>query len=383
MTRRVCIVQRRLTHYRVPLFERLRAELDALDIELSLLVGKATPAEESRRDSGEIHWARTVPTHYIAGSRLCWQPINRYLSGIELLVVTQENSLLANHGLLLLPRKFSFAFWGHGANLQRDGPGALKERFKRWTNRYADWWFAYTQMSAALVEQTGFPPDRITTLNNAIDTSELRRQMDSVTDEEKAALRQELRLGNGPVAAFVGSFHPDKRLDLLFLAADALREFYPEFRLLVIGDGPKRDAVENYSACRPWCSFVGTKTGREKAVHLAVADVMLNPGLVGLGLLDAFASGVPLVTTDCRLHSPEIAYLKHNENGVITENSLNAFVTGVRQVLEDDAQRARIAEGGRVAAGLYTIENMARNFANGIERALPAGAALQRSKGFS
>jgi L-malate glycosyltransferase len=36
---------------------------------------------------------------------------------------------------------------------------------------------------------------------------------------------------------------------------------------------------------------------------------MLMPGLVGLAVLDAFADGIPRVTTVIEYHSPEIEYL--------------------------------------------------------------------------
>lgn len=382
-TRRVTIVQRRLTHYRVPLFELLRAELAAIGVRLELLVGRGSPDEESKRDSAEIPWAIRVPTHYLLGGRLCWQPILGYLRGVDLAVVTQENALLANHLLLLLPRKYTVAFWGHGANLQSDNPRGYKERFKRWTTRRADWWFAYTQVSADLVKSTGFPSERITVLDNAADTSELRRQLESVTAEETAALRQSLGFGNGPVGVFIGSLYPEKRLDFLFKAADSLRRHNPLFQFLIVGEGPLRDAVRHYSDDRPWCAAVGAKTGREKALHLALADVMLNPGLVGLGILDSFVAGVPMVTTDCGLHSPEIAYLEQDRNGLMTGNTIDAFVAGVRRVLDDDEYRARLATGGRQAASHYTLENMAKNFANGIDSALLSRATPWIRRGAS
>jgi L-malate glycosyltransferase len=43
---RVIIVQRRLTHYRVPLFELLRNDLAAEGIQLDLLVGQAKASQE-------------------------------------------------------------------------------------------------------------------------------------------------------------------------------------------------------------------------------------------------------------------------------------------------------------------------------------------------
>lgn len=57
-------------------------------------------------------------------------------------------------------------------NLQGD-PDSWRERFKRKVVSYADWWFGYTQMSVPLIERSGFPVERITVLNNSIDTAEL------------------------------------------------------------------------------------------------------------------------------------------------------------------------------------------------------------------
>lgn len=370
MDKRVTIVQRRLTHYRVPLFELLRVQLATFGVHLDLLVGKGRPDEESKQDSADLPWAEHLPTRYMFGGRLCWLPIRTRLKGVDLVIVTHENAQLANHLLLLAPRKFRFAYWGHGANLQSGKPTGAKEQFKRWTAKRADWWFGYTRLSADLVEKTGFPTDRITTLNNAVDTSALKRDMESISGEEMATQRRLLGLAKGPVGIFVGSLYPEKRLEFLMDAADALRRVIPTFQLLIVGDGPLRVVIDGFCNSRPWCLAVGAKRGREKALCLALADIMLNPGLVGLGILDAFVSGVPLVTTDCGLHSPEIAYLSQGANGVMTANTLTAYVAELQRMLVDEPYRAELAAGCRVAAQRYTLEEMALNFTNGIQCAL-------------
>jgi len=64
-----------------------------------------------------------------------------------------------------------------------------------------------------------------------------------------------------------------------------------------------RQVVRDFAATRPWCKWAGARHGREKAQHLALAQVLLNPGMVGVGILDGFAMRLPLVTTDCGIHS--------------------------------------------------------------------------------
>lgn len=370
--KRIVIVQRRLTHYRVPLFCALQEALAAHAVQLELLVGKGTPEEEQKQDTGTLPWAKTIPTHYWLGSRLCWQSLGKHLGGADLVIITQENKLLQNYLLMFLPHRFKLAFWGHGANLQSENPNGFKERFKRWTTNQVDWWFAYTELSAHLVKATGFPGDRITVLNNAVDTSELQRQRQSVTPEETQGLRASLGFGAGPVGVYVGSLYADKRLDFLFAAAEAIRHEVPGFHLLILGDGPERDKVAAWCDTHPWARWVGARFGKEKIAHVSMAQVMLNPGLVGLGILDAFVSGVPMLTTDCGKHSPEISYLENGVNGMMTRNELSAYVDASVRLLRDVQALDALRTGCAASAQEYTVENMALRFAAGVISCLNA-----------
>lgn len=367
---KVCIVQRRLTHYRVPLFVAMREELAQRGIQLELLVGRGTPDEERKRDAAELPWATSIPTHYLAGGRLCWQPVRHHLTGASLVIVTQENKLIQNHLLMLMPHRFKLAFWGHGANLQSDNPHGLKERFKRWTTNRVDWWFAYTQMSADLVMAAGFPGNRITVLNNAVDTAEMQRQRASVTPEETQVLREALGFCAGPVGVFVGSLYADKRLDFLFAAAEAIRREVTDFHLLVVGEGAERDKVQAWCAANPWARWVGARFGRDKVAHILVAQVMLNPGALGLGVMDAFVCQAPMITTDCGNHGPEIAYLENGVNGLMTTDDLGAYVKASVRLLRDARALETLRVGCIASAQKYTVENMARRFADGAASAV-------------
>lgn len=368
--RSVVIVQRRLTHYRVPFFEFLRNLLTERGITLRLLIGDPDEQELLKHDQGILPWAVHLPTCYFAS--LCWQPFSKQLAGADLVVVTQENKMLYNHWLLLRPRNFSLAFWGHGANLQSDNPNGFKERFKRWTTNQVDWWFAYTQMSADLVRTAGFPDNRITTVNNAHDTSELQELLQTITQAEINALRQSLGFGKGPVAVFFGSLYSEKRLDFLLKAAEAIHLKVPDFHLLVVGDGPEREKIQEWCNAHPWSCWVGACFGREKAAYISLGQIMLNPGLVGLGILDAFVFGTPLLTTDCKIHSPEIAYLENGINGVMTANDLESYVETSVDLLCDPSALEKLRAGCLKSADEYTIENMAIRFAEGIIKVLSA-----------
>ncbi len=365
----ICIAQRRLTQYRVPLFNALRDRLRASGIQLRLLVGQASAAEIAKSDSAVLDWAVPVPTRYVAG--LCWQPLGQYVENAELVVVTQENRLLYNHWLLMRARSFKLAFWGHGGNFQSTSPRGFRERFKSWTSRQVDWWFAYTSLSVDRIRRAGFPAERITTLNNSVDTEELRRNYARAMPGDIVRLKRSHDL-NGPVGLFIGSLYADKRLPFLIEAAQRIRKAIPNFSLVVIGDGPLADLIIRSTVQYPWIKFVGRKTGFDKALYAAAADLYLNPGLVGLGILDSFCYELPMVTTDCGLHSPEIAYLVPNVNGRITTNDINAYSATVVELLKDEGGLARLKAGCQFSAFQYNLGNMVTNFSEGIQRALGA-----------
>ena len=100
-----------------------------------------------------------------------------------------------------------------------------------------------------------------------------------------------------------------KRLAFSVEATDAIRSEIPDFQLLVIGDGPDRQMVDSAAASRPWLHVLGALKGNPMVDAAVAADLCLNPGLVGLAVLDAFALSLPMVTCDVPYHSPEIEYL--------------------------------------------------------------------------
>lgn len=370
----VAIVQRRLTHYRLPLFEQMRARLQASKVRLRLLHGVGTAAEASKQDAGSLDWAETLPTYYGPGGT-CWQPFAERTRGCDLVVITQENKLLNNLPPLLNPwRRQRLAFWGHGANLQSGNPDGMAERFKRWTTTRVDWWFAYTELSAALVRQAGFDETRITVLNNSIDTDALAEQVAQARSQGRAALRARLGVGEGPLGLFIGSLYPDKRLPFLLDAARALRDRLPGFELVIAGSGPQASLVQAAATPGSGLRYLGPVKGQAKADWLVAADLMLNPGAVGLAILDAFVAGLPVVTTDCRLHGPEIAYLDSGRNGLMTVNDPNSYVEACHQLLLQATALAAMGRVSAASASRYSVQAMAAKFASGIETCLSTAA---------
>ncbi len=371
--KKVVICQYRLLHYRTGLFEQMRQACAQRGVDLQLLHGQATRREAPKKDEGALPWAHKVVNKvWEVGNRdWIWQPLPRALRDADLVVVMQENRILSNYPLLLArlwsPRRIGY--WGHGVNFQSDAPAGLREKWKRFLLNRVDWWFAYTAMTVDILKQSGYPADRITQLDNAIDNQAFARDLASVTADQIAALRHEIDAPEGaPIGLFCGSLYPDKRLDYMIEAADRIHAELPAFRLVVIGDGPSAATIRQAMETRPWLKWQGVRKGVEKAAWFKLADVVINPGLVGLHILDSFCSGTPMVTTAESRHSPEIAYLKDGVNGLVVHGDAGRYADAVISLFKDGARLETIKQAALADARHYTLEHMVEQFADGIVR---------------
>ena len=375
MNTKVVILQHRLLHYRVDFFQGLRAALARDDIDLVLVHGQASASESVRQDEGHLPWAVRVRNRFlrVAGRDLIWQPLPETARDADLCVMIQENRVLSNYPLILRRRLAGargapLAFWGHGRNFQSRAPRGWRERWKALMLRQVDWWFAYTAMTVEHLRASGFAADRISNLNNAIDVSAFQRQIETVSRADLARWRAQLGLAESSrIAVFCGSMYPEKRIDLLLASADLIRARLPDFHLLMIGEGPDAVRVREAAASRPWLHVLGVRTGTDKAALFRLARVQLNPGLVGLHVLDAFSAGLPMITTARARHSPEIAYLQGGRTGLVLEDDHpRRYAEAVSSLLSDEARLRAMRAACLDAACLYTLDGMVQHFRRGV-----------------
>lgn len=101
---------------------------------------------------------------------------------------------------------------------------------------------------------------------------------------------------DAPLLLFVGRVAPEKGLGSL----EPLMRSHPEWRLAVVGDGPALpDLRRRFAGTKT--TFTGFLRGEELSRAYASADAFLFPSVtetLGLVLLEAMASGLPVVAAD-------------------------------------------------------------------------------------
>jgi glycosyltransferase involved in cell wall biosynthesis len=153
------------------------------------------------------------------------------------------------------------------------------------------------------------------------------------------------------VVVHVGRMAPEKNLGLLADAFDAMRASDPALRLVLVGDGPARKALQ--ARC-PQAVFAGMQQGEALAAHYASADLFLFPSLTetfGNVVPEAMASGLAVLAYD---HAAATQLIRHGGNGVLAPfDDAGRFVgEAVRLAAEraraDTVRRAAVATAARL-----------------------------------
>lgn len=372
------MVNAQMDRYRIPFYNLLRTRLHSSGIELQVVFGVTAGHGAERQIPSELPWGHRVDSRLLRlGSKtLWWQPCMGLAREADLVIVEQASKRLLNY--LLLTRQMAgqgrVAFWGHGRNFQRSTMSPTGELVKQRVSRFPHWWFAYNELSAQVVRDLGFPPERITPVQNAIDTRWLVEAKERVAPQQVADLRRELSIRGRHVAIYCGGIYPEKRPRFALKAALLVRDMVPDFELLVIGDGVDAAIFREAAREHPWIHYLGPRFDEEKVLCFALAQAFFLPGLVGLAILDSFALETPMVASCSAEHSPEIDYLQDEVNGLLVDDhgSAEIYAKAVAGLLTDEDLRMRLLQGCRDAQHRYTVEEMASRFAGGIVEALHA-----------
>lgn len=367
----VSIVYRFLPQYRVDFYSELRERLREKNILLNVYYGKNKNVP--KRDEVDLDWGRPIKnwTLRLGRQEFYLHPIPASLWPSDLLILAQENRMLTNYILwacaLMQGRKI--ALWDHGINHQA-APGSIGNRFKRLYSTRASWWFAYTARVARIVADMGFPQERITVVANAIDTRALIREAEKFSEADILQIKAKLGITGGPVGIYCGGIYKEKRIDFLLEACRRIKKLAPGFEVVLIGAGPEAEKIKRFQAGRHWVHYLGPRFGGERVPYFKMAQGFLMPGAVGLSILDCFALETPMVTTPWAHHGPEIEYLIHGENGIVSGDSVEEFAAAFVKTVQEKETLKRLRMGCRKGAQQYTLENMVGNFGEGIEKAL-------------
>lgn len=224
------------------------------------------------------------------------------------------------------------------------------------------------KLKAQLVADNGFPAARITSVPTGIDTERFR-------PADRAAARRELGLSeHNRIVGIVATLRSWKGHEYLL---DAFADLdAPGWQLLIIGDGPRRKALEEKVVAMSLggrVCFAGHQRNTER--WLQALDIFCLPSYANEGvpqaLLQAMLVGLPIVTT------PVGSITEAVDDGetalIVPPRDASALAAALSRLIADTGLAARLGEAAHAKAlkqfGLATmLDRMESVFAAALVR---------------
>ncbi|MFC1542943.1 glycosyltransferase family 4 protein [Candidatus Neomarinimicrobiota bacterium] len=356
---KILIVQRELTHYRIPVFLQL-ACTNNVQVLFSRYESKG--AADKARD---LPYGLTQKVWGFFPARrypyVCYiSTIGRILSERPEVIIHEFSLSILNTYLMPLVARLigsRLIWWSHGYNrVDKQRERALITRLRVWLHRTASACIVYSEGGKAFLIERGMPDEKVFVAWNAIDTHSLdlarkKLELSAGADNLSSAAPGELDF------VFLGRMVPDKRP---LVAAEAFRKCVLEHhlehvRLHFIGTGTEekrvRDLCKELEGSGRIFFHDEVTDEQQLAAILSTCSIMMNPGYLGLNVVHALAFNLPIIApVDGAAgihHSPEYEYLKGSKAFIpVQDPSAEGFAEACLQ-LAGDPERLR---GAREAA---------------------------------
>jgi glycosyltransferase involved in cell wall biosynthesis len=242
--------------------------------------------------------------------------------------------------------------WGLGAP-PLSGPlvGFRQSRRRAFVQQF-EALIAYSRRGAEGYAALGFPADRIFVAHNSV----------SPPPAWPLPARPPALTGP-PRLLYVGRLQARKRLDLLLRACAQLT---PVPRLVIVGEGPERAALQQLAAdLHLPAEFAGDRRGDELRACFAAADLFVLPGTGGLAVQQAMGHGLPVVVA--RGDGTQDDLVRAGNGWQVPPDDPDALLATLREALSDIGRLRRFgAESYRIVAEEINTETMVTTFVQAI-----------------
>ena len=252
---------------------------------------------------------------------------------------------------------------------ERSGPGRMGAslgygiylRVEDFLARFADWAVPNSLAGSEYLIQRGIKPGRIRVIYNGINLGRLTADKEGVEQ-----VRQRLSLPlQGKVVGMMARLFPVKNHAAFLRAAALINKVMPDTRFALVGDGPLRSYLEEFSlglGLNSKVVFFGQQ--RDVGTYLSAFDIaVLTSESEGCSnsLLEAMALGKPVVATDVG-GNREVVH--HGETGLLVPaRSAEALAEAVISLLRDSEAATAMGRKARErVATQFSIERMVNEY---------------------
>jgi len=205
-----------------------------------------------------------------------------------------------------------------------------------------------------LARVTGLPAGRIAVIENGIDLA----AWPAVSETARRQARNDLGIGAGErVVLMLAGLRPEKAHEVLLEAIASLAAKGTHLRVLLAGDGPRRDALGQYAqqlGIAERVEFLGVR--RDVARLLHASDMVVLPSrdvveTLPLSVLEAMASGIPVIAS--RAGSVPEVVIDGKTGLLVMPGSADELAGAIAAILDHPEAAAARAELARARVETY------------------------------
>lgn len=195
-------------------------------------------------------------------------------------------------------------------------------------------------------------------------------------DTARFAEATPLDLGPGTKLLFVGRLDERKGFPLALQAFERMAHDREDLRLVVVGDGPQRGAVNGLpSALRDRVLMAGSVPNVDVPPYHAACDLYLGASIggesFGIVLVEAMAAGLPVVAGNVPGYDEVV---RDGVDGLlVAPRDPQALAAAAARVLDDPGLRAALAAGGRHRAAEFDWSRVVERLQAIYQRAIDTG----------
>lgn len=182
--------------------------------------------------------------------------------------------------------------------------------------------------------------------------------------DEADLLRKSVRAEKIPLLLTVSRMAQEKNIEFLLESLALMKEYYKKpFRMLMVGDGPDREALEKKCAklgLADHVTFTGAVPNDKIAPYFKAADLFLFASKTetqGIVILEAFAGKTPVIAV--RASGVE-DLVEDGRNGFLTIEEPHVYAAQLTAVLQGAYNRRALGENARSTAENYREDAVAR-----------------------
>ena len=186
-------------------------------------------------------------------------------------------------------------------------------------------------------------------------------------------IRTRMNWQKDKVLVSIGRLAMEKNWETLLRAAAIVYPDNPDLRIVLIGDGPDKDQLQELAiklGIGDRVFFTGKVPFSEIPAYLKAANLFgfaSTTETQGLVTMEAMAAGLPVVAVDA---SGTRDIVDHGEQGMLVENNSNALADAINQLLNSPEQMQRFRENALEKAKSFAMENLAEKMIDVYRQAI-------------